>query len=108
MLVLGAIYSFFRNGVHKIAHDKLCVEQKYVKHLAMILFLVNEPFTSLSLEISEKYGFISLISSCGFYSFVLYFWLVIYDVSSNYSLSLQILKYFYSAFQVLILLFRGY
>jgi len=58
----------------------LCVEQKYVNQLGLLLFLVNEPISSLSLKLNEYLGIYSQIATCGFYSHVLYIWLVLYEV----------------------------
>jgi hypothetical protein len=52
LAVLGFIFVFFSNGVKKLGKDELCVEQKYIKQLALMMFMVNEPITSWSMELS--------------------------------------------------------
>lgn len=80
LIFLTILFIFYTNGLKKVKKELLCTEQKYIKTMAIILFFVNEPFTSFSLEMSEKYGILNLVFSSGFYSFVLYFWLVLYEV----------------------------
>lgn len=52
-LVTLAMFSFFWSGVKKLQKEQLCVEQKYVNQLGLLLFLVNEPISSLSLKLNE-------------------------------------------------------
>lgn len=80
LFFLITLFIFYTNGMNKVSKDLWCTEQKYIKTMTILLFFVNEPFTSFNIGLSERYGVANLIFSSAFYSFVLYFWLVIFEV----------------------------
>lgn len=62
------------------SENQLGFEQRMVQWLSIMLIIKNQPFTDMSLEISEKLFFVELAATVAFYCLLVYFWIVMLSV----------------------------
>jgi len=80
LILLLTVFCFFWSGIRKLDVSLRCAEHSYVRNMFLLMIMVNEPVSSLNLDLSEKLGILNLVSIAAFYSYCLYFWLVMYEV----------------------------